>query len=374
LATPCSSAQAPVDSAQLLAVAANSYRANLEAFDYVTCRYTVTWGFAKSLDDALAGRLEPNSRTASVVFYKDGKKIRYRIEEDAATKATLDKPPKPEKMAEIPGLKGGPVVPFMTTNYLLNENHGLIFDQRANNANIYDGGSQKAKEVDPYFLLAILQVNTKYDFGLLADQVARGETKSIENVAPGEGQFKTTFQFSEDPTVTFTIDLKRGSLPTRIDRMYKKGEAGISSVVVPQIRSCSKGRWFPERVVTFMKQFPTQSPCLVKDFKVTELDVDHRPPADAFTIDLPAGTIVNQFEDPRKFFKTRQAERVGPDDLARMEQLTEKVPVVPQTDTTIVTPPRYTWVWYAVAGVIGLLIVAYIVWRYRASRRQHAPV
>src|SRR5581483_5498197 len=100
-------------SAQLLAAAANGYRANLEAFEYATCRYTVTWGFAKSLDDALDGRLEPNSRTATVVFYKDGRIIRFRIEEDAATKATLDKPVPPEKMDTIGGLKSGPMVPFM---------------------------------------------------------------------------------------------------------------------------------------------------------------------------------------------------------------------------------------------------------------------
>jgi hypothetical protein len=142
--------------------------------------------------------------------------------------------------------------------------------------------------------------------------------------------------------------------------------------VVPQIIACSKGRWFPERVVTFMKQSPTQSPCLIKDFRVVELDVDRRPPRDALTIDLPAGTSVCQLDDSRKFFRTRRPERVGPEDLARIAHLTEEVPRNPQTDTTIVLPRSYTWVWYAVAAAIGLPIAAYYGRRYLTSRRGHA--
>jgi hypothetical protein len=143
-------------------------------------------------------------------------------------------------------------------------------------------------------------------------------------------------------------------------------------VIVPQVRACSRGRWFPEKIVIFMRQFPTQSPCLTKVFTVTELDADHRPPKDAFTLDLPAGTVINQFEDSRNYFKTKQPERVGPDDLDRIQQLTEQVQRVPQTDTAIVLPRSYAWVWYAVGGV-GLLLAAYLVRRYVSARRGHAP-
>ena len=226
--------------------------------------------------------------------------------------------------------------------------------------------------VDGYFLLSMLQVNTKYDFGLLADQAARGEIRSKPEPARSEGEFKTTFHFSQDPTVTFTVDLTRGFLPTRMERKYKQGADGTSYVVAPQIRDCSKGRWFPERIVTFMKQFPTQSPCLIKDFKVTELDVDNRPPKEAFTLDLPAGTKILQFDDSFKWFATRQAEKIVPDDLTRIHNLTEKVPLVPQNDTTIVLPRNYTWVWYAVA--CGTLVVGYIGWRRVITRRrQNVP-
>lgn len=148
IGTPRIMAQtAPTDSAQLLAVAANGYRANLESFEYMTCKYTVTWGFSKTLDDALAGRMEPGSQMAKAVFYKNGRIIRFRIEEDAASKATLDKPLNPEKMAEFPGLKTGPFVPFKTTDYLLNESHGLLFDPRGRTANIYDADTEKWKTV-----------------------------------------------------------------------------------------------------------------------------------------------------------------------------------------------------------------------------------
>lgn len=373
LSAACGMAQTLASNSPLLIAAANSYRANLEAFEDLTCRYTVTWGFAKSLDDALAGRLEPNAATATAVFYKSGKTIRFRIEEDAASKAALDKPPRPEKMAEAPGLRGGPLVPFMTRDYLLNGTHALLHDPRGHYANLYDGGTEKGKEVDSRFLLTPLLVNTKYDFGLLADQVVRSEIRSSTDTSAGSG-VRTTFHFTKDPVVTFTIDLTRGSLPVRVEMMYENGAAGASYTVVPQIRACSNGRWFPERVVTFLKQTPTQSPCLVNDFRVVELDVDRRPSKGDLAIHLPAGTIVNQSDDPRKFFKTRRPERVGPDDLARIQQLTEEVPKNPRTDTTIVLPRRYAWVWYVVPGVVGLLVLAYLGRRRMAARRQsHAP-
>lgn len=361
------------DSAQLLAVAANGYRANLEAFEYLTCRYTVTWGFAKSLDDAVAGRLEPNPRIAPVVYYKNGPTIRYRIEEDAATKATLDKPLRPEQQTEFAGLKSGPIVPFTTTDYVLSERHGLLYDPRGHTANIYDGGTKKWKSVDGDYLLSMLLVNTEYDFGLLADRAARGEIRTTPEPA-GEGGIKTTFRLTQDPIATFAVDSARGFLPTRIEKTYKKGQdrEGTSYVVVPRIRSCSKGRWFPEKVVTYMKQFPTQSPCLTRVFTVTELDADHRPPKEAFTLDLPAGTVILQFDNSFKNFRTKQPETIGPDDLDRIHQLTEEVPRVPQTDTAIVVPRRYTWAWYA-AGGSGLLLAGYLGRRYFSARRGHAP-
>jgi hypothetical protein len=248
----------------------------------------------------------------------------------------------------------------------------LLFDPRDRNANIYNQQTQKGKEVDPHFLLTLINTNTTHDFGLLADQAARGEIRFTPDVSIAEGQFRTTFHFAKDQTVNYTVDLTRGSLPTRIDLLYAKGAEGASYTVVPQIRACSKSRWFPERIVTFLKQTPTQSPCLVNDFRVTELDVDRRPSKEAFTIELPAGTTVNQFDDSRKYFKTRQPERVGPEHLSRIEQLTEKVPQEPQTDTTIVVPRQYTWIWYAVGGII-LLAGAYFGRRHVLSRGQNAP-
>jgi hypothetical protein len=365
------------DAAQLLSVAANGYRANLQSFEYVTCRYTITQGFAKSLDDALSGRTKPGLRTANAVFYKDGRNIRFRLEEDAATTAILDKPTKPEDITEtIPGLKSGQIVPFMTTDYLLNENLGLLFVPRGITANIYDAGSDKGKKVDEDFLFTQLKANTPYDYSLLVDRVAREEIKADVGEPMTNGEFRTVFHLAKDPTVFFTVDLKRGSLPTHIELVYETSLGkNVSDIVVPQIRSCSKGRWFPERIVTFMKQFPTQSPCFFKEFKVVELDVDHRPSKDAFTLDLPAGTSILQFDDIGKSFKTRKRERIGPDDLGRIQELTEKVPEVPQTDTAIVPPPRsWTWVWYALVGgataVLGLFAVRR---RHAAKREQHVP-
>jgi hypothetical protein len=375
LATQNGYAQKDPDGAQLLSVAANGYRANLESFEYITCRYSITQGFAKSLEDGLAGRVEPGARISTVVFYKNGRTIRFHLEEDAETKTTLDKPGQPSENV-IPGLKTGPIVPWTTTDYLLNENHGLIFDPRDRNANIYDAGTDKAKQVDSDYLLTQIHANTKFDYALLADLAARGEITAEVGKPMTNGELKSTFHLlGKNPKVEFIVDLNRGALPTRIEMVSgtRLGDC-VSLVVVPQIRACSKERWFPERIVAFLRQFPTQSPCLFKEFKVTELDVDHRPSKDAFTLDIPAGSTILQGGHPDKSFKTRKQERIGPDDLDRIKELTEKVPEVPGTDTTIVAPsPSYTWLWYVLAGVVAVFGFFVLKKRVIAKREQHVP-
>jgi hypothetical protein len=343
------------DSTQLLPIAANGYRANLEAFEYLTCHYSITWGFTNSLEDAIASKLEPNSHTAKCEIIKDGKLIRFRLVEDTATKSTLDKAT-PQKTPGFPGVASGPLVPWTTSDYVLNADRGLLFDPRNHTANIY---RTVAKEgVDPYYFLTMLGVNTKHDFGLLADQATKGESHFTVGAGSDGGRVPFVFRLPKDQTLSVFIDLNRGALPVRVEHSYDNSQLK-SITLVPEIRPCSKSRWFPDRIVSFVKQSNTQSPCLVRDYKVTDLDVDRRPSRDAFFIDIPAGTVICQFDDSRKYFKTRQPEKVGPDDLARIEQLTVEVPRVPQTDTTIVAHRSHTWIWYAAIGVIGLLVTTF---------------
>ncbi len=355
------------DSDRLLQVEANAYRANFESFEFVTCRYTITSGFADSLDDAIAKRLKPDSSKATAAYFKDGNVSKFQIEEDAKTKALLDNPPTPGKLTKLGGMNAGPIVPFMTKSCLINQYDGLAYNPRVRSANVYDGQGTRAKSIDAGFILAPLEVNCTYDFAGLVDQTIRKEIKC--QAGPGkDNQLQSTFTLARDPVVTYTTHSRRGSVPTRIEMRYAEGVDGVLVVVVPDIIPCTNRRWFPKRIVTFVKENPAQTPCLVHDYQVIDFDADKRPPREALTIELPAGTVVCQLTDPQKLFATRQLERVGADDLARIRQLTEGVPKTPLMDTAIVLPPDRSWLWYLLAGIVAALAVGYSGRRYLRAR------
>jgi hypothetical protein len=367
----CAFGQQSDDEQRLLQVEANAYRANLESFEFMTCRYKIVYGFAASLDDALAQRFEPDTTEATVAYFKDGPISRFQLDVDAKTNDKLSKPLEAGKLADLGGMKVGRPVPFVPTGSLLNGKDALKYLSHVNSASIYDANITRGKQIDTLFILSPLAVNSVHDFGLLADRAIRKEIRF--SLAPRkDGRAETTFTDAQDPVTIFTTDPTRGSLPTRLQFRFASDPNNRSAIVVPEIMACSKGRWFPKRVVTFSQQSPTQTRCLVLDYRVLELDVDRRPPREAFTLDLPAKTSVCQADDPQKFFITRQPEHVGPDDLARVRQLTEGVPVTPQMDTTIVVPPRRDWIWYAVAGGAAfVLAAAYFARRHRRTRGSH---
>lgn len=358
----------PADSVQPLVAVANGYRANLESFEFISCRYTITWGYTTSLDQAIAGQLQTAGRVAKVEFYKDRSAFRFRLEEDAATKKELDAPVgKGEKLG---GLTTGPLVPFMTGDFVRNDERSLLHIERDRTANIYTGGNHKTHAIGIDFILAPLGDGEPDDFGLLIDRAARGEVRFTAGAVTG-GEHTVTFHPKSDTTVSYTIDLARGFLPKRVEHTYENGQA-VSQAVVTQVRKCSRDRWFPERVVLFSQPVVGQRG-RVMDFKVTALDVDNRPSKDDLRVSIPAGTNIRRFEESGKSFRTRQPERVSSDDLDRIYQLTEKVPEEPLTDTAIAIPPSRAWIWYAGGGcVLALLVATYFGRRYLARRGSNA--
>lgn len=359
----------PADSVQPLVALANGYRANLESFEFMTCRYTYTSGRATSLDRAVAGQLEPGDRVAQVVFYKDRSTLRFRLDEDAVTKKELAAPPG-KGSGTLAGLKVGPLIPFETSDFVRNDDRSFLYAERHRTGNIYTGGEHKTIAIGPYFILTPLGDGTEEDFGHLVDRAARGAVPFTAGAVTG-GERTITFRPKSDAALSYTIDLARGFLPRRFEQSWSKGGGGTVAVV-PQVRKCSRDRWFPERVVVF-SQHAAGKPGSVQDFKVTELDVDNRPSKDDLTVSLPAGTNVLQYGNSLKSFKTRRPERVSSDDLDRMYELTEKVPEEPLTDTAIVVPPSRAWIWYAAGGgVLAALAAAYFGRRYFTRRGSNA--
>lgn len=329
--------------------AANAYKSNLESFKCITCRYTVTWGFATSINAVTEGRVT-NSRVAKAAIYKSGRSLRFRIDEDAETKAELDAPLASGDRTEFNGMRVGKLVPFMTSDRVQDDRHYFSFAPRNVAANITEMTPGKASV--PYMVLDPLHVYSDEEFTALVARVTRGEIKAK---ITGQRATLLAASFEVSPTfqVDYTLDLARGALPVQIDLIFSQGAKGTSRVVVPQIRECSRGRYFPERIITFLQQPTAKSANIFNDYNITELDVDNCPSPDLLKIDLPAGTVVCQGTDSTKFFKTRQHEQVGTDSLDKIMALTVAAPPGSGEDTAIVPPRRTPWWWYA----LGLLAV-----------------
>src|SRR4051812_26770304 len=76
--------------------------ANLDSFERVTCRYVVTSGVAKNMEDAIAGRFVlEKSEVGKALWLKRGRDSIVRFEEDPRTTKRLDDP-KP-KLTPMPG-------------------------------------------------------------------------------------------------------------------------------------------------------------------------------------------------------------------------------------------------------------------------------
>ena len=358
--------QTNVNDNDVLLAMANYYRNNFESIKNMTCKYSVTWGFAKTLDEAVVGKIS-NPRIASVLLFKNGDTMKYIITEDAVTKGILDKPTVPKADSMIPGVKSGPLLPFVSSEELNNRKMGLIFSSRNKQVNIYDTSEIKKNQLKPDYILNPIFVDLEYDFATLS-RMAIDQEISSNIIKPFKDQIASlSFRSAKDPTLTFEIDLSQGSIPIKIERKYESSKSFAVSQVT-RIRELPNKRWFPERTVTFLKQTPDQTPCLTKIYEVQELIVDIPPAPEDMMITIPAGTNVCQFSNSLKYFKAKQQERIGPDDLVRIKQLTEEVPKIPQVDTVIVQPASRLWPWYLLGTAIILILSGFIWRRVNVSR------
>ncbi len=361
-----------LDVEKLSATGAAGFQANLDAFDYFTCEYTVTVGDATSLENATAGRFLPGARTAVVSLVKDGNNVCFRLIQDAEATKDLEAPPKAIKEMNLPNVRFGNLVPFTTTDFLANSTRSLAIDpgRGGSRGNIYNTGSNMERNVDS--ILAAIGVGSDLDVARLAKRQENGLTVTRAEV---RGTVKPLihieYSSKKNALRACTIDPSRGYLPTIFETTYQN-DTSKSITSVPKMISCSKGRWFPEQVVRFFRQSPPPDSGIVRLYNVTKFDADNRPSPEAMTVSVPAGTLINQFEVTKKYFRTKQLERVTPDDLDRIHDLTENLskPASRTLIDTAIHPPRSTWYWYASGGVITFLVVGYAIRRWLASRRK----
>jgi hypothetical protein len=159
------------------------------------------------------------------------------------------------------------------------------------------------------------------------------------------------------PFVRYHIDPAQGYLTSGIVTINDKGVEAPSFLL--EAKKCSKDRWFPMRSVRVVPTTGPNGPTFfVRKIEVVELEVDRRPAAEEFQIDLPAGTLVVVQNGKDSGYRIKQDESVDLDDMNKLLEVGQNVISNPLSDTEIHSrADRRIWYWMAGIAVIALALV-----------------
>jgi hypothetical protein len=367
LTAPASRADDPKE---LGRAAIQGYRQHWDKFEYLHLRYH-QYGSAEppnTFADAVGLKWKPN-KVLNCDFVLDGNRWVLKVD--------YDDPPFDSKTLvkdkSNPGTAWGPA-PF-TNRYLGNGTENLYYTPRDRIGALYESGSgdrfgSGAPRSTPLHILGFHNPNLNPNELLLAAERnqkpwAAGPPTDVN----GSQCVPVSFDTPDGFRTVFHLDLNRGCIPIRIQKFEgneKKGEE-LERTDVLDLRACSNGRWVPMKILSL--RFPAAVGVFEPVVReVTEFDVDRRPTKDELSVDMEAGTrITRQSKPEAKYSVTlRQGERIGPDDIARVIEISEGRQENPLTDTAIHSESR-PLLWYVLA-VVTVIVVGAVVWYWRVGR------
>ncbi len=361
----------------LLGVLAESYSQNREGFSSFSCKFTVDAGLASTREDALAGKLQPGPiGPRKGLWIVDGTRARYEILCDPKDIERFQKAiekrikeggegPASTNCADRVRLDGNgyriKFGPFIHGANLFGRNESDGEGIRMTPFNMDVMGADEFSNPARYmrsclsgrFQFVVKGTQTINDLDLIVVQVHDQKGPKGEPIGP-----------------TLGFDPKAGYLARYISLMDTRTGMIFSEVFVNEVKSCSGDRWFPTKV-TVVRNSDAPPPFQVERLTVTELDADHRPEADDFKIDLPAGTMVST-PGKDQWLTLAQAESFSPDTLPALE---ERMVETGKKHLAAAKQPRKpdagaSWAgWIALINVValGLIAIVFFVRRRKPS-------
>jgi hypothetical protein len=350
-----------MDREKLGRAAITAYAANIHSFNFYSCRFRCTNGQAKSIGDAIQGKIL-NAVTGEYKLLEDEEK-------DIFEGLSAPVPPNEKQAKPVPGKQGMFTIPASSVSserYLANGKMELAYTPQMRVAGLWsvDAGN---RGIDPTPLgkLGIGHRATEGPDVLLA-RPDEYEMQS-DGMQELDGKPVLTIRIKNkkyDYVIGFSFDIGRGYLPIRRNLTFK-GRGLKSQTFVTDIRECSNQRWFPERIV-YVSTPDVGDLYGVQEFQVLDFDADRRPSADEFTIKIPAGTQVNDPNDAKKFFNLKQEEKINVDDLSKVRAMLDQVPGARLMDTAIPHTSPYLsvrWIGGAIGLALGLAGALVLLWR-----------
>ena len=362
------------DQAEAVRAAVTGFAANMHAFEFYTCRFTVTEARARSREDARAGRwINPVSCECRIIV--DGDRELY---EDFATPVPSVKKESPQAKAATPvgGLAVTQAPPFIRTGKVSNGKQDLSYVPDMGVINLFDERLRAPwPTITPWGrnMMGHRKTNWCGPDALLADPQERECLSAGAGFKEWEGRpvYAVGFNWTRYQEIRwFYLDPGQGYLPVYCtwESPHSPAVNGIPATesFLTSARSCSKGRWFPERSIC-LQHLGVEPRVRVIEIKVTELEVDKRPTKEDFALTIRAGTSVNSDLVRENGFVFHQDEKVGPDDVAQVWALFEQS----RPDGTGRVIPRSSGWWRWAGLAVGVLLAAWgmsrIIRRHRAA-------
>jgi hypothetical protein len=348
-----------------------AYAANINSFPYYKCKYRYTKAEAKTVDDAIRGKWV-NARFFDNRLIIDGEKELYE---------GFAPPPDLKNSRPAPGRKGGFIVasPGNSNKYLGDGKREMNYSPPLASANLFSTDRRRhGPGPDPLAMEfvghrnsggpdVLLREPARYQFTVDGVQNVRG--RELVTVRFKDSQIfhggKLTIEFGR----VFSFDRDRGCLPVQMMRLWNGKPK--SQMFVTDVRECSNGRWFPERTVAVHTPDNPNALCDVDEIKVLELDVDKRPDAGEFVHVIPAGTSVSDSENPGRFFRLQQEEKISVEQLPKLFKMLDQVVVNPRMPTAVNTPSSLPWI-KGLSGTVGVMAAVWGVFFLVRRRRRSA--
>lgn len=365
------SAKSPADKETAAKAAIVAYAANVSAFPHYKCRYRITKGHAKSVEDALKGNW------INAGWYD----CRLILDDQKELFEGFAPPPDPNQAREVAGKKGGSLVPSPgpANRYLSDGKRDMNYEPLLKTVNLFSidkirRGPGSHTPFDMFFVGwhnragpdVLLKQAAEYDFSVVGFEEVLG--RPVITVRFDQRKQAEAPKRFEAISKTFAFDRGRGHLPIRMQLFVRSNL--YTTVFVTQVRECTNKRWFPERTVEISKDGDVYA---VREMLLLELDADQRPKHEEFSFTIPAGTSVVEFGgDMKKFFRLKQDEKITVDDIPTLFKMLERAKANPLMNTALSEHRPSGWDRW-VLGAVGLTVTlggALVLVRRRMGARR----
>lgn len=270
----------PAQQTDLLKVAAHAYLHNRAGFQRFTCRFQMTVGKARSLEDARAARLH-RSCTADGLWVVDGDRVRFELLAD------------PSKVPLVQEGDNTFSKMFASQQFLGDSSIQLTVRRDFRIANINPPELPEGVDMTPFdmswmgkneqwspgrHILRTLE-EKKWPCHYDGTQVRDGQEVVVIRVASPGGRWHTYY-----------LDPKRGFWPVEAE-VTDNGSLSYR-YLIPEVKSCPGELWYPARSLWIAYPFQGDSEFSVRVWDVQEMRLNELPAENPFCMDVPKGTTI----------------------------------------------------------------------------------